>query len=134
MRREVKIKVGDFREGDTFVRWPEEFLGNEREVIVLRNAQLPTRVGSRVQDEHGTIFVLMETGTWVSLHTGGYRAPAMMEMSNWTPYLPEVSEEAIHKAICQYADRVSAHNGRTWLTEFGRKKFAEEIMKGLKNG
>lgn len=138
MKREYLIKVGDMREGDSFVRWPDEQLGNEREVWVLRDVKpLPTETASMIISK-GEIFVLSQRGTWISLTSGiGYES-VRFEYENWYPYskyiYAPVTVDRLYRAISNYADYVSKHNGITWLTEHGRMRFAEEIAKDLKNG
>lgn len=173
-RREIRIKYGDQRKGDEFVRWADS-LSNDREAYVLREMPaLPTAVGSRIVDEHGTIFALSTSGMWISLRTGVGHEPRTIREMSWKHYgAPvatsndlyelvvqminrgghfdrdevnrivdgleeskyfvgrEITFDEVHASVCKYADSVSRYNGITWLTEAGRRRFAEEIVKDL---
>lgn len=131
MKRQYRIKVNDMRLNDVFVRWPEEELGSEREVYVLRDTKpLPTQVSSMIQAGK-EIYVLTEFGMWISLTTGTGYEPRAIECMDWTEYSSPLSVDRVKRPIVSYVNNVSEHNRIRWITDEGCRRIAEEIVKDL---
>ena len=135
MKKEFCIRAADMQDGDIFVRWDERSVNHSRLVYVLRETPaLPTKVGSRVIDTHGTIFALSAPGLWISLRTGQGHEAYMFNEIFWRVYgQDEITVEQVQESISRYADSVQRHNGMQWITEAGRRRIAEEVVKDLNN-